>query len=150
MIKNFPHEGRHEIQTSFGVLDRLYPTGELNVIPSVDQKSYRSSFVGVPTKPISPHSVAAKIGTSNKVTVYCSCKKICTFQSRCKCRKSRVQYSQYCHNSRRNCGNAGPLQEGTEAVVLSRSKDDSEMDSTIRERESSKTRPVKNQKSLAH
>lgn len=32
MIKRIPHEGRHEIQTRFGVLDRLYPTGELNVI----------------------------------------------------------------------------------------------------------------------
>lgn len=75
MIKSIPHEGRHEIQTRFGVLDRFYPTGELNIIPSVDQESYRSSFIGVPTKPISLHAVAAKIGTSNKVAVHCSCKK---------------------------------------------------------------------------
>ncbi len=148
IIKSILHEGRHKIQIRFGVLDRLYPTGELNVISSVDQKSYRSSFVGVSTKSISLHAVAAKIGTSNKVAVHCSCKKICTPQSRCKCRKRRIQCFQYCHNSRLDCGNAGPLQEGTKAVVLSRSEDDSEIDSIIGERESSKTRLCKNQKSL--
>ncbi len=149
MIKSILHQRRHEIQTRIGILDRFYPTGELNVIPSVDQESYRSSFVGVPIKPISLHVVAAKIGTSNKIAVHCNCKEMCTPQSRCKCRKSRVQSSQYCHNSRRDCGNAGPLQESTKATVLSKSKDNSEIDSTIGEGESSKTQPEKNQKSLA-
>lgn len=74
---------------------------------------------------------------------------MCTPQSRCKCRKNKVQCSQYCHNSRRDCGNAGPLQAGTEAVVLSRSEDDSETDSTGQEgEESSKARPGKNGKRL--
>ena len=36
MIKEIPHEGRHKIQTKFGILDRLYPTSELNVVPSAD------------------------------------------------------------------------------------------------------------------
>ncbi len=146
MIKSIPNKRRHKIQTRFGVLDCLYPTGELNVIPSIDQESYRSSFVGVPTKLISLYEVSAKIRTSNKVAVHCSCKKMCTPQFRCKCRKSRVQCSQYYHNSHRDYGNAGLSQKGTEAEVLPRSKDDSEMDSTIGERESSKTRPGKNQK----
>lgn len=121
-------------------------TSELNVIPSVAQESYRPTFVGVPGKPISLHAVAAKIGTSNKVPVHCNCKKMCTPQPRCKCRKNKVQCSQYCDNSRRDCGNAGPLQE---AVVLSRSEDNSETDSTGQEgEESSKTRPGKNGKRL--
>ena len=75
MIKNIPHERRHEIQTRFGALDRFYRNGELNVIPFVDQESYRSSFVGVSTNPIFLYAVAAKIGTSNKVAVHYSCKK---------------------------------------------------------------------------
>ena len=149
MIKSILRERRHEIHTRYGILDRFYPTGELNMIPSVDQESYRYSFVGVPTQPISLPVVEAKIGTSNKIAVQCSCKEMCTPQFRCKCRKSRVHRSQYCHNSRPDCGNAESLQEGTEAVVLSKSKDNSEIDSTIGEGESSKTQPEKNQKSPA-
>ena len=79
MIKSIPHEGTNRIQTRFGVLDCLYPTGELKVIPSVDQQSYGSSFVGVSTKPISLHAVAAKIGTNNKVVVHFSFKRMCSF-----------------------------------------------------------------------
>ncbi len=44
MVKSIPHEGRHQIQTKVGILDRLYPTGEFNVIPSVDQDRYRKEF----------------------------------------------------------------------------------------------------------
>ena len=146
MIKNNLYKRCHEIQTRFGVLDCLYPPGELNVIPPVDQESYKSSFVGVLTKPIILPPIATKIKTSNKVAIYCSCKKMCTPQSQCKCRKSKIQCSRYRHNSRCDCKNTGPLQEGTEAVVLIRSKDDSEMDSTIRVKEDSKTRPAKYQK----
>ena len=146
MIKSILHEARYEIQSRCGVLGCLYPTWELNIIPSVDQKSCRSRLVGVPIKLISLHAVVAKIEISNKVAVHCCCKKMCTPHSRCKCRKSMVQCSQYCHNSCRDCENARPLQEGTEAVVLLKSEDDSEMDSTIREEEIWKTRPRKNQK----
>ncbi len=98
---------------------------------------------------ISLYAVAVKIGSSNKVAVHCNCKKMCTAHSQCKCRKSKVHWSQYCHNFCRDCTNAGPLQEGTEAVVLSRSEDDIEIDSKIEEGKSSKTRPEKNQKDLA-
>lgn len=38
MVKSIPHEGRHQLQTKFGILDRLYPTGELNVIPNSNRK----------------------------------------------------------------------------------------------------------------
>lgn len=75
MIKSIPHEDRHEIQTSCGVLNCLYPAGELIVISSVNQESYSPNFVGVPSKPISLYVVVAKIGTSNKVAVHCNCKK---------------------------------------------------------------------------
>ena len=78
MIKSIPHEGRHQIKTKFGILDRLYPTGELNVISSVDQDGYRKDFLGASTKLITLHSVAAKIDTSNKVAVSCNCKKFYT------------------------------------------------------------------------
>lgn len=49
MIKEIPHEGRHRIQTKFGILDRLYPTSELNVVPSADQDTYRLDFQNAST-----------------------------------------------------------------------------------------------------
>lgn len=30
-----PHEGRYQLQTQYGILDRLYPTGELNRVSSI-------------------------------------------------------------------------------------------------------------------
>ena len=44
MIKSIPYEERHQIQTEFDISDRLYPTGELNIIPSVYQDGYRKDF----------------------------------------------------------------------------------------------------------
>ncbi len=93
MIKSIPYEGRHQIKTKFRILDRLYSTGELNVIPSVNQDSYRKDFLGALTKLITLHTVAAKIGINNKVAVSCNCKKSCALQSRCKCRKNKVESS---------------------------------------------------------
>ncbi len=54
----------------------FYPSEGLNMILSVDQKSYKSSFVGAPTKLIFLHPVAAQIGISNKIAVRNRCKKI--------------------------------------------------------------------------
>lgn len=81
IIKSILNEGRHEIQTSFGILDCLYSIGELNIIPSINQKSYKFSFIRVSTKSISLHTVATKIESNNKVAVHYSCKKIYTPQS---------------------------------------------------------------------
>lgn len=126
MIKSIPHEGRHQIQTRFGILDRLYPTGELNAVPLVNQKYYKADLLAALFKSISLHAVAGKIATSNKVAVSCNCKKSCATQSRCKCQKNNVKCSQYCHNARRDCGNIGPIHQGTEVTVGSRSIDISE------------------------
>ncbi len=142
MIKKIPHEGHHLIQTKFGILDRLYPTGELNVIPSVDQYDYRKDFLGAPTKLITLHAVAAKIDTSNKVVVSCNRKKLFTPQSRCKCRKNKVECLQYFHNSRRDCGNAKSLKTGTDVTIVPRMEERSEDESTS-DGESSKPRSRK-------
>ena len=122
MIKEIPHEGRHKLQTKFGILDRLYSTSELNVVPSADQEAYRLDFQNASTKTISPHAVAKKVGTSNKVAITCLCKKSCNPRSRCRCRKNKVKCSQYCHSARRDCTNAGTVEEGTDAAIISRSE----------------------------
>ena len=137
MIKSIPHEGRHQIQTKFGILDRLYPTGEFNVIPCVDQDSYRKDFLGVPTKLITLNAVAVKVGTSNKIAVSCNCKKSCTPQSKCKCRKNKVECLQYFQNSRRDCKNAGSLKTGTDVTIFPKKEERSE-DKSTSDSESSK------------
>ena len=142
MIKSIPHEGRHQIQTKFGIFYRLYPPGELNVIPSVDQDGYRKDFLGAPTKLIILYAVAAKLGTSNKVTVSCNCKKFCILQSRCKCRKNKVECSQYYHNSLCDCGNARSLKTGTDVTIVPRREERSQ-DKSTSDSESSKPRSQK-------
>ena len=142
MIKSIPYEKRHQIQTKFGILDRLYPTRELNVIPFFDQDGYRKDFLGAPIKFITLHTVAAKIGTSNKVAVSCNCKKSSTPQSRCKCQKNKIEYSQYFHNSRLDCGNAGSLKTSTDIMIVPRREKRNEDESTS-DVESSKPRSQK-------
>lgn len=73
MIKSILHEGRHQIQTRFGILDRLYPTEELNAVPIVDQKYYTADLFAAPSKSISLLAMAAKIADSNRVAVSCNC-----------------------------------------------------------------------------
>ena len=78
MVKDIPHDGRHLLQTQFGVLDRLYPTRELNVVPEVVQTALRFEFKNAPSKAITLHPVASKDRTSNKVAVSYTCKKTCS------------------------------------------------------------------------
>lgn len=87
MIKSISHDGRHLLQTCFGVLDQFYPTRELNVILKVDHIALWSDFENAPSKAITLHTVAVKVGTSNKAVVSCSCKKTCSPKSQCKCQK---------------------------------------------------------------
>ncbi len=91
MVKDIPNDRRHLLQTQFSVLDRLYPTWELNVIPEVDQTALRSEFENASSKAITLHVGAAKVGTSNKVAVSCTCKKTCSPKFWCKCQKQKIK-----------------------------------------------------------
>ena len=129
MIKDIPHDGRHLLQTRFGVLDQIYPTGELNVVPEVDQIALWSDFENAPSKTITLHAMAAKVGTCNKIAVSCSCKKTCSPKSRCKCQKQKLKCTQYCHSSARDCGNMSTIEESTETAVIERPVQISDSDS---------------------
>lgn len=73
-----------------------------------------------PSKETSLHAVAKKVGTTNKVAITCGCNNSCNPRSRCRCRRNQVKY---CHSSRRDCGNAATILEGTDPVILSRSEE---------------------------
>ncbi len=66
--------------------------------------------------------MAKKVGTSNKVAITCLWKKSCNPRSRCKCRKNKVKWSQYCHSARWDCSNTGTVEEGTDTVIVLKSE----------------------------
>ncbi len=127
MVKDILHHGRHLLQTQFGVLDRLYPTWELNVVPEVDQTALCSEFENAPSKTITLHALAAKVETSNKVAVSCTCKKTGSPKPRCNCQKRKLECTQYCHSSARDCENMGmmhPIHGGSSSMdVIASSMD---------------------------
>ena len=139
MIKSIPYEGRHKIRARFCMLDQVYPTSEPNIIPSVDQDGYRKDFLEAPTKLVTLHAFAAKFGTSNKVAVSGNCKKFCTPQSKRKCRKNKVECSQYYHNPRHDYENTGSLKTGTDVTNVRRREERTE-DESKSDGESSKSR----------
>lgn len=44
MINKIPHKGQYKIQTKFDIPDWLFPTGEFNIVLSVDQDTYCLDF----------------------------------------------------------------------------------------------------------
>jgi hypothetical protein len=56
---------------------------------------------------ITLHTAAVAESTSNRVTVSCNCKAVCT--GHCRCKKNQVQCSVYCHADEYDCGNLSPL-----------------------------------------
>lgn len=93
MIKSIQYEGQHQIQTSFGILDCLYSTRELNTIPFVGQKYYKADLLAAFSKNIFLHVVAEKIITSNKIALSYNCKMSYAMKSSCKCQKNNTKYS---------------------------------------------------------
>ncbi len=75
MVKNIFYDWQYFLYTRFGVLDRHYPTGELNVILKVDQIAFCLGFKNTPNKTITLHVMAVKSRKSNQIAVFCNCKK---------------------------------------------------------------------------
>ena len=94
----------------------------LNVIPLVDQDTYRLDFQNASTWTIFLHAVAKKVGTSNKVTITCVCKKLYNLWSGCKFCKNKVNYSQYYYLVRQNCSNAVIERKDIDAAMVSKSE----------------------------
>lgn len=71
IIKKILYEGRNNIQIIFGILYLLYPIDEMNIVFSVDQETYRLDMQNAPSKIISLHIIANKVGTSNSIIITC-------------------------------------------------------------------------------
>ena len=96
----------------------------------MDQTTLRSEFKNAPSKAIILHIVTAKVGTSNRVTASCSCKKTCSSKSQCKCQKQKLKCTQYRHSSAGDCGNIGTIEGKTETAVVDRPANNSDSDSS--------------------
>lgn len=75
----------------------------------------------MPNQAITLYTIIAKVRISNKVAIFCSCKKICSPKSWCKCQKQKLKCIQYYYFLARDCGNIGIIEEGTEIAVIKRS-----------------------------
>lgn len=81
MIKDIFYNGQHLLQTWFGVLNQLYLTAKLNIIPEIDQITLWFDFKNTSSQAIILHAVVTKVRTNNKVAVSCNDKKTYSLRS---------------------------------------------------------------------
>ena len=125
-IVKIPHPDRHQLVTKFGILDRHYPTGQLNRVPSANAAEWKPQFDAyeqqyAKAKPITLHEAARHHGMADRITISCKCRNGC--KGRCTCFKNGKKCTQYCHTcdeERQICGNSGTVLEGTEAAIINR------------------------------
>ena len=91
-----PEYNSYQILTKYGILDRNYPTSELNPLPS-------EINIGIsdpaPQGTVTLHYCASQESTTEKVPVHCNCRDQKTWCStrRCACVKAEAKCSIACH-----------------------------------------------------
>ena len=115
---------KYQLYTEHGIIDRLYPGGELNKLPETIQLSerlqnWRTSHQSAAT--VTLHSVAQKISTAEFVAVKCGCKRGCD-NDRCRCIREKVGCTVHCHSGS-ECSNLCGLKTHTELALKRRIAD---------------------------
>jgi hypothetical protein len=96
-----PHDHRYQLQTVWGVVDRLFPVKDLVRVPLSVAASYD---IQGPAKKLSLKKVAEHASTSERVVISCKCKGLC-YNKRCNCFKNQVKCSVHCHSdAEHDCG----------------------------------------------
>ena len=122
-----PEYNCYQIVTKYGVLDRNYPTSELNPLPS-------EFDIGIPDPmpqtTVTLHYCAAQESTSEKVPVHCNCRDQKTWCStrRCACIKAETKCSIACHGGTNqdntpDCPNISSMRMRTQRGLQSRDQD---------------------------
>jgi hypothetical protein len=124
-IRSVPHEHRYELQTKFGVLDRLVPTRELKRVPRLLADSQEiEALVNGPSKKVSMKKIGEKASTSDRVLISCRCKGKCASR-RCRCFKEGKRCSVHCHvDAEHDCGFLASLANRTEVALKEKEKGD--------------------------
>ncbi|KAG0138280.1 hypothetical protein HOY82DRAFT_596549 [Tuber indicum] len=116
MAESYPN--RYKLQTAFGLLKNHYPDNSLHRVPEAAgiNISIRTSLMSTE---ITLHAAAAKISTSDRIGVSCTCKgPKCS--GRCLCIRNKVQCSVHCHSLEFESGNLSPLTTPTELALIDR------------------------------
>lgn len=109
------HTNRYQLQTKFGILSNHFPTKELLRVPNTEKPRIDATIPNIQTI-ITLHTVAAKVSTSERVTISCTCRGIC--KGNCRCIKNKVKCSIHCHDDEHNCGNLSAVIVRTEMALV--------------------------------
>jgi hypothetical protein len=121
-VLSVPHHNRYKLQTSLGVLANHYPVTVLNRIPrdAAIKADNEIPKAELPTT-ITLHGAAAKMSTSERISVSCNCKPPrCT--GKCRCLKNKVKCWVHCHATEFDCGNLCNLEIRTEIALVDRGR----------------------------
>lgn len=120
-VLGVPQQDRYEIQTQYGVINRLLPTKELQRVATL-----LASGIDVqgPKTKIALSAVAKQVSTSERVIISCKYKGRC-YNKRCNCFKNQVKCSVYCHDdTEHDCGYLASLALRTEAALVAKDRGD--------------------------
>lgn len=112
-ILEVPHAHRHSVQTVHGIVDRLFPTKELNRVPKITADGMQ---IQGPNSKLALSKVAELESQSERVIISCNCKGACN-NKRCRCFKHEQRCSVHCHTEERDCGFMSELSVRTEMGV---------------------------------
>jgi hypothetical protein len=113
-VLSMPYEHKYEIQTEWGVVERLFPVKELmRVVKTVaDQIEVHGPKTKLSLKKVAEHASSAE-----RVIISCKCKGQCATK-RCRCFKEGKRCSVHCHDSaEHDCGFLASLALRTELAI---------------------------------
>lgn len=111
VIVHRPHKNSYELRCRHGILDRNFPTKNLERVPDTVAKGLDIPFL---RKKISLAMAAEAESTSDRVRVSCQCTGQCSTR-RCRCYKEDLRCSVHCHMDEQHvCENLSTLLERTE------------------------------------
>lgn len=110
-----PKPNWYELQTKYGVIERLMPTKELERVPL----SMGIEGGGL-SKKIALSKAALEASTSDRVVISCKCKGKCNTK-RCRCFKEQKKCSVHCYSGDddHDCGFLASLALRTEKALVS-------------------------------
>ena len=112
---------RYKLRAKYGIITHLYPTGQLNSVPTELQEELKKEILAGSKEEHPLRTIAIFASTADRVGISCNCKKKCT--KTCRCQKNGVACSIYCHAVEElDCGNFSKLTERTELALVNRSK----------------------------
>lgn len=109
-----PHRNRYQLRCRWGILDRFFPTKDLDRV----EASIARSVLLEPriSTSISLQAAAAHASTSVRVRISCQCRNDCKTR-RCRCIKEQKKCSIHCHEDEHDCGNLSQLSERTQHAL---------------------------------